>query len=441
MPMKTIDVYIPNLPQRTDRRESILAQYANRREFNLHLVEPVKDKEPEFSLWKTFIRAVRAEKEKGSEFFIFGEDDHAFTETYNPDLLEECIVEAQKEEADTLSGGLGWFSDALQVSERLFWLNHFNAMQFTVVFQRFYDKILHVAEEGNGFTLDWKISLVSDRNFCIYPPISRQLEFGYSDVTTPNGKKGFLDKAFADSNHRLGLLQKVGARLLPETSEEEDIDVSDLQIPTYVINLPSRTDRKAHILQEFEGKPEFDVHLFKAYERDRGADGLWLSIREIIRQAKDNEEEVVLICEDDHTFTPSYDREIFLRSVIEAGEQGCQMLSAGVGNFGDAIPVTHRRWWVSWLWCTQFIVIYSNAFEEILNAQFNEDDVADEFLSKILKNKQVLYPFMSIQKDFGYSDVTSSNNKKGTITGLFKDADKRFENLNDAYAQCGSRKA
>ena len=36
---------------------------------------------------------------------------------------------------------------------------------------------------------------------------------------------------------------------------------SDFYIPTYVINMKERLDRKKHIIAEFKGRDEFDVTL------------------------------------------------------------------------------------------------------------------------------------------------------------------------------------
>ena len=68
-----------------------------------------------------------------------------------------------------------------------------------------------------------------------------------------------------------------------------------------------------------------------------------------------------------------------------------------------------------------------------MNADFGKFDVADEFLSRILTNKMVLYPFISVQREFGYSDVTPSNNQKGKITQLFIDTAQRLDRLNNIY--------
>ena len=432
---KTMDVYVPNLPQRTDRRESIEAQYRGKAEFSLHVLSPVPDPTPTHSLWKTFVQAVKEEYEKGSDYFVFGEDDHVFTDAYSADFLSTCIAEADQLQADTLSGGLGWISTPMQVSKRLFWLYRFNGMQFTVVFKRFYDRILQAAEEENGYTLDWKLSEMSERNYGMFPEISRQQEFGYSDLSVTNARKGFLDESFSGVSDHFVSLNKVRDHFLQlqNTCHPDDIDTHDIQVPTYVINLPSRTDRKASIVQEFQGREEFDLHFFPAIQAKRGADGLWESICQIVRIAKERSEEVVLICEDDHKFTVAYDRTSFLRQVIEAGSQGCQILLGGIGNFGDALKVAPYRWWISSLWCTQFMVVYQSAFDRILQADFHwGTDVADEFLSRIFPHKQVIYPFISEQRDFGYSDVTSSNNVKGMILRHFNETKKRFAQLDHA---------
>lgn len=45
----------------------------------------------------------------------------------------------------------------------------------------------------------------------------------------------------------------------------------------------------------------------------------------------------------------------------------------------------------------------------MLDYSFQDTDTADGVISKLATNKMVIYPFISEQKDFGYSDVTQSN--------------------------------
>ncbi len=73
------------------------------------------------------------------------------------------------------------------------------------------------------------------------------------------------------------------------------------------------------------------------------------------------------------------------------------------------------------------MVIYQSAFDKILNTRFTKKDVADEYLGKIIPNKVVIHPFISIQKEFGYSDITKGNERVGQIGKYFDDADLRLK--------------
>lgn len=430
--MNPINAYVPNLPARTDRLQSIREQFMGRKEFCLHVVSPIQHEVPAYSLWKTFVECVRKEKENNSEYFLFCEDDHVFTADYSWETLSKRIAEARALGADILSGGVGWYAEPLQVRSNLFWLDKFNAMQFTIIFSGFYDKILATAKDSDGFILDWKLSEMSEQIYCIYPVISKQKEFGYSDLSEQNGKEGFLSKAFEGVSYRLFLLNKVRNHFLriPKYNVSQDAIPQDIQIPTYIINLPDRIDRKQHMQKEFENRKEFDIHFFPAIRTKRGADGLWQSIYSIVKTASENNSDVIIICEDDHIFTADYNRENFLQDVIEAGQQGCQLLLGGVANFNTLVPVSARRWWLSWSWSTQFMVLFKSSFKEILSSHFGENDAADIFLSEILTHKQVLWPFVSVQKEFGYSDVTDTNNTPGFVTSHFQKSINRLYHLN-----------
>ena len=202
---------------------------------------------------------------------------------------------------------------------------------------------------------------------------------------------------------------------------------SDFYIPTYVINMKERLDRKKHIIAEFKGRDEFDVTYMDACTHTIGAVGLWNSIVRIIRLAIENEDDVIVICEDDHYFTKNYSKEFLIENILEAHEQGADVLSGGIGGFGYAVPIARNRYWVDWFWCTQFIVIFKPLFNKILEYDFQDNDTADGVLSVIARNKMTVYPFLSIQTDFGYSDVTASNDRfKGLISQHFKETDKRL---------------
>jgi len=420
--MNPISVYAANLKRRPDRKASIEAQFAGRPEFHLTVVEAIEHTKGFQGLWQTFYQIVQQEATKGSDYFIFCEDDHVFTENYSTDFLLERIQEADNLKAELLSGGFSWWEVSLQVSDHLFWVEKFNGMQFTVIYRRFYKKIL-ATKTIEGFVLDLHLSMIAKNKFTIFPYISTQQEFGYSDATVTNNKDGQVDDLFEISRNAFQQLAKVrnSYKKIPENLVDviRGTDVSKIFIPTYVINLPERTERRERIEKEFNGRTEFDLHIVEACKHEIGAVGLWNSLRSIVKKAKENEEDAILICEDDHFFTPHYDRERFLRQVMLAGAMGTQLLSGGVGGFGHYVPVPGEMFWTDWFWCTQFIVLYKNAFQPILEAPFAENDTADGKLSEILSNKLVTAPFISEQKDYGYSDVTKANNEAGKIEEYF----------------------
>lgn len=202
----------------------------------------------------------------------------------------------------------------------------------------------------------------------------------------------------------------------------------DFYLPVYVINMKEREERKQHIVKEFEHKDEFELNIVEASVHPIGAVGLWNSMVRIVKMAKERGDDIIVICEDDHYFTESYSPKLLFKEVTEAYVQGAEVLSGGIGGFGKAIPVGFHRYKVDWFWCTQFIVIYSRFFDKMLNYSFSDTDTADGVISHLATNKMVVYPFISEQKDFGYSDVTQSNmEQKGKIRDHFMRANKRME--------------
>lgn len=204
--------------------------------------------------------------------------------------------------------------------------------------------------------------------------------------------------------------------------------LNNITISTFVMNLEERQDRRKHIENEFAGRAEFDLHIVPAIKSERGADGLWKTFFSIVEEANKGDDDVIIICEDDHKFTPDYERDSFLRDVITASELGCQLLWGGIGNFSAVVPLNERLLWVDWAWCDQFTILFRSAFEKILNSHFVwGKDEADNFLSTIIPNKMVLFPAISIQQEFGYSDVTDYNKKPGRVTAYMTETSERLK--------------
>ncbi|RFS18829.1 glycosyl transferase [Chitinophaga silvatica] len=208
----------------------------------------------------------------------------------------------------------------------------------------------------------------------------------------------------------------------------------DLTIPTYVINLPERTERLSHIIDQFKERNEFDVTIVPAVKHSIGAYGLWLSMRKVIALAIENDDDVIVMCEDDHQFTKDYRREHFLKQVLEAHDQNVYYLSGGTGKFDHVVPITENRFWVNHCLSCQFLVLYRPFFKHILSKSFDEKIVADLAFPLMTSNKMILYPFISTQRDFGYSDVTELHNiEKGIVDNLFTESDRRLAKIQQAY--------
>ena len=203
-------------------------------------------------------------------------------------------------------------------------------------------------------------------------------------------------------------------------------------LPTYIVNLPQRTDRREYILQQFENRDEFSITLVEACVHKIGAVGLWNSINNIIDVAIAKDEEIIVICEDDHQFTQDYNKEYLFNNIKEACNKGVDLFLGGIGGCTYAMPVAKNRFWVERFICTQFTVIHKDFFGAIKEEMFTDQDAADDKLSSMTINKMVIYPFVSTQKEFGYSDVSKDANRP-PVTGLFEAASSFLEKIQKIY--------
>lgn len=108
-------------------------------------------------------------------------------------------------------------------------------------------------------------------------------------------------------------------------------------ISVYIINLEERTDRLRHILRQFEGKTEFSTQIVKAVRNSVGALGLFESLKQCVRDARKNEHDLVIVCEDDHTFHTHYSAPNLLNAISIGLRDNFDILLGGVSGFENAI--------------------------------------------------------------------------------------------------------
>ncbi|WPV01573.1 hypothetical protein SNE26_07275 [Mucilaginibacter sp. cycad4] len=190
-------------------------------------------------------------------------------------------------------------------------------------------------------------------------------------------------------------------------------------IPVHIINLKKRVERKAHVLNEFSKHQEFEAIIIEAIECSEGAVGLWMTIVKILQEGRLFRDSCIVICEDDHEFTGEYSFDLLLSAIDYVTEKKGDVLFAGVSWFNNAVPVTEHIYWVEKSSGTQFMIIFKEFFSAIINAPFRDYDSADTKISVLTDKKYFISPFLSIQKEFGYSDVTPRNSVLGRVDALF----------------------
>ncbi|SHM45708.1 hypothetical protein [Mucilaginibacter sp. OK098] len=434
-----IPTFIINLKSRPDRKEHIQYEFAGRDEFVIQVIEPITHQYPVISLWNTIKYVVSAATNNNDDYVLICEDDHIFTPQYSSEALRDAITEADELQADVLSGGISSLKGGLQMSEKLFWMEEFSGTQFIVIFRRFFQKILD-ADFNVSDTADYKIAALTDNKYFVFPFFSTQKSFGYSDVTPRNNTQVKVENLFRDTAVNVRILKETATFYEFRNKETQllaPVELAEnISIPTYVINLPERTERKAHIISQFKGRPEFDVTIVEACKHEIGAVGLWHSVRKVVQMAIDNDDDVIIICEDDHCFTADYSKDYLLKNILEAHRQDVEYMSGGTSYFNFAIPVSSNRFWVDTCLATQFVVLYKKTFESVLREPFDDSVVADILLSRIISNKMILSPPVSVQQNFGYSDVSAIHNKNTNLVDeMFSRCNARLAQLKEVMAK------
>ncbi|MCT1531337.1 hypothetical protein M3B46_10045 [Sphingobacterium daejeonense] len=204
-------------------------------------------------------------------------------------------------------------------------------------------------------------------------------------------------------------------------------------IRTYIINLEKRKDRLNHVLDQFSLYEIFDLQVFTAIEREKGSYGLWLTIRSIIKNCLESKLPYVLIVEDDHTFTKDFTEQGLIEAIEIAQQNNAELLSGGVSWFDFTVKVDKGLNWINSFTGFQFIVLFNNLFTKLLETDLEDHEVTDKKISSIAKKKFCVFPFFSIQTEFGYSDITKGNEESGTVSNYFINTSKRFSLINKVY--------
>lgn len=201
-----------------------------------------------------------------------------------------------------------------------------------------------------------------------------------------------------------------------------------MKLKTYILNLPKRLDRRKSIEKEFYGKDLFDTEILCPIIHEVPRISHWLSLQQSVVKAKEQQLPCFLFCEDDHIFTQAFDESKLAELINEVDAMEADLLLGGISWMESPLQINDRLFWVDKFNGFQFAIIFSRFFDRIIDFNKQGDDIITEIaLSNLSKRIFVCYPFISIQKEFGYSDVTVKNNLDGYVSSHFEDVEKKLD--------------
>ena len=417
--MHKIQVFAINMPNRTDRKANLISEFAGRDEFNLTIVPAIVNKVGAIGLWQTICQIIRQAYAEEADYVLLCEDDHVFTTAYAKSTLYTAIDEAIDSQADILLGGVSWLTTCLPIRNNLYWVEKFSGLQFTVIFRKFYHTILGTSFQ-KGDAADYKLSTLSEQIYLMHPFISIQKDFGYSDVTPKNNATNRVENLFKDAAGRVeatdqAILFYRSTSALMAVDQETIEENNNITISTYVIMPQHDGVRKQHIRSQFEHKPEFDVRIVRLYQSKNTTKAYWQTVKGIIKQAIAEDDDVIIICDDDHQFTETYSKDNLIWHIVGASQLGTGILCGGVDDFETAIPVVEDKFWIHSFCSSPFIVLYRTVFDTILQQPFVDHQAVEELYREVTSNKMMVFPFFSERRRFDNTTSATTNSQHGAV--------------------------
>lgn len=126
----------------------------------------------------------------------------------------------------------------------------------------------------------------------------------------------------------------------------------------------------------------------------------------ILAVEKHQDNPYFIFIEDDHKFTSGYSFEYLKERIIEGDSKNAEILVCGPTFMHLPIQCSDNLFWVKVFNGSQFMVIYRRIFNKYQDLVNNKRRILDVSLSEELDYKYVLFPAISEQEYFGYSDAT-----------------------------------
>lgn len=156
--------------------------------------------------------------------------------------------------------------------------------------------------------------------------------------------------------------------------------IYNYSIPTYICGL-NRDN-----CDQFAGKNEFALFYKDIYN--------WDTVVEIIAQAISNDDDVIIICKPEHTFTINYSKEYFIKTMISAATKGAHILLSNVNCEAELWNIGENQNFVINYTNSNFIILYRPVFASILKYK-NDHESIERSLKNITENIFVFSPSIS----------------------------------------------
>ena len=192
-------------------------------------------------------------------------------------------------------------------------------------------------------------------------------------------------------------------------------------IPTYIINLKERTDRKQHIITELTKIPQLSYTIVKAIQDSTRT--CFASHLKCIQLAKDNKLPFILILEDDCIFTSDC-IDILNTLVDELHQINWDMIYLGANLNAPAYSFSKSLVKLSGAYTTHAYMVHERFYDTILNLTL--DFEIDVCYSKLMANHNIymcdpmiayqLPSHSDLQDGFrDYNDAMFTNFKRFTV--------------------------
>ncbi|MGV3761919.1 hypothetical protein [Parapedobacter sp.] len=335
-----------------------------------------------------------------TELIIVGEDDIQFTDDYSETLLLNGINEAKRRDADLLLGGVSWFNFSVKVSSELFWIDLFNGTHFMVIFKKFFGQILEENAINNNalFTVDVKLSHLTQKKMVFHPFICTQREFGYSDVSLSNNEKGYVDKIFQFSKNRLGSLSQVADFYKQINLPIHRVSNEDFKVSSFVFLTDSnqKNATRRSVANEFRNRNEFDLSFIETKNKPEELD--WDLFKQVIEKASKDDNDVIVVVFEHHEFAPNYNKSKFFSDIIEAHYLGASIVFGGARSFNNVVSVIDNLYWIDYVDDAPFLIIFKNIFDKIIDFSPSASEKSYFFynICNLTTHKMLLSPYISI---------------------------------------------